>query len=78
MQQWEYFVFYAYLENQRYVVPISDGPMEMEAFLERCGSNGWDLVSTIPIGYSPDNENQLVAKFIDAIKLMGILKRPKA
>lgn len=78
MQQWEYFVFYAYLEEQRYMIPISDGTMDLESFLERCGVNGWELVSTIPIGYSPDNENQFIAKFIDAVKLMGVLKRLKA
>jgi hypothetical protein len=77
MQKWEYFVFYSYQDGQQHMVPVSDGPMEVEMFLERCGASGWELVSLVPVAFRPDAENQLIMKLVESAKLMGVLKRPK-
>jgi hypothetical protein len=77
MQQWEYLIFYAYLEGQNYFVPMSDGPLELEKFLTRCGTNRWELISVIPVVHSPDDNNPLMARSAASTQLMGVLKRSK-
>ncbi len=77
MQQWEYFVFYAFLAEQGFAVRVSDGIMDLEPFLERCGANRWDLVSLVPIGYAPDSESPLAAMSVGTNRLVGVLKRSK-
>ncbi len=77
MQQWDYFVFYAYVEQRRYVVPLDNNPTELEQFLERCGAGGWELVNILPIGFHPTGDSQLMPSLVETSNIMGVLKRPK-